>query len=46
VLRARRPLGIGVDLDRPQELVVDALGARPLDDELRQLADLVGVAAP
>jgi alpha-amylase/alpha-mannosidase (GH57 family) len=46
VLRARRPLGIGVDLDRPQELVVDALAARPLDGELRQLADLVGVAAP
>ena len=45
LLRLRRPLGFDVDLDRPQELVVDALAARPDDERVRSLARLVGVAA-
>ena len=47
LLRLRRPLGIGVDLDRPQELVVDAIAANGgPSDGLRALAALVGVATP
>ena len=45
LLKLRRPLAADVDLDRPQELVVDALVERPDDDALRLLAGLVGVAA-
>ena len=45
LLRLRRPLGIDVDLDRPQELVVDALAARPGDEPLRLAGRAVGVAA-
>jgi len=46
VLRLRRPLGLAVDLDRPQELVVDALAATDGDERVRELARLVAVAAP
>jgi hypothetical protein len=34
-----------VELDRSQELVVDALADRPGDERVRSLAVLVGVAA-
>jgi hypothetical protein len=44
VLKLRRPLDLDVDLDRSQELVVDALRVQPGDEALRTLADLVGVA--
>jgi alpha-amylase/alpha-mannosidase (GH57 family) len=44
LLRLRRPLALEIDLDRPQELVVDALAARPADDGPRALAELLGVA--
>jgi alpha-amylase/alpha-mannosidase (GH57 family) len=44
LLRLRRPLGFGVNLDRAQELVVDALGAEPGSERLRALAAAIGVA--
>jgi alpha-amylase/alpha-mannosidase (GH57 family) len=44
LLRLRRPLETGVDLDRPQELVVDALAADPGSDRLRALAAALGIA--
>jgi len=44
LLRLRRPLGIGANLDRPQELVVDALSATPDSEGLRSLAGAIGVA--
>jgi alpha-amylase/alpha-mannosidase (GH57 family) len=49
LLRLRRPLGIGVNLDRAQELVVDALDALDADGDgasprLRSLAAAIGVA--
>jgi hypothetical protein len=44
LLRLRRPLGIGIDLDRSQELVVDALTADPASERLRSLAAAIGVA--
>jgi hypothetical protein len=44
LLRLRRPLGFGVNLDRAQELVVDAVTAEPASDRLRSLAAAIGVA--
>jgi hypothetical protein len=44
LLRLRRPLGAGVNLDRAQELVVDALAEQPASERLRSLAAALGVA--
>nr|MBA2280880.1 hypothetical protein [Acidimicrobiia bacterium] len=44
LLALRRPLGVGVDLDRPQEVVVDAIAAAPGDQVLGRLAHDLGVA--
>lgn len=44
LLRLGRTLGVGVDLDRAQEHVVDALTAHPDDARLRELAEALHVA--
>jgi hypothetical protein len=46
LLALRRPLRTGIDLDRAQELVVDALAAAPDDDLIAALAASLGVAQP
>jgi hypothetical protein len=46
LLSLRRPLGTGVDLDRAQELVVEALAAAPSDATASTLAASLGVAVP
>jgi alpha-amylase/alpha-mannosidase (GH57 family) len=46
LLALRRALGVRIDLDRPQELVVGALAADPGDEALRALAEALGVAPP
>ena len=46
LLALRRPLGTGIDLDRAQELVVDALAAAPDDERAAALAASLGVAVP
>jgi alpha-amylase/alpha-mannosidase (GH57 family) len=44
LLRLRRPLGADIDLDRAQEVVVDALAAHPGAGHLHALAADLGVA--
>jgi Domain of unknown function (DUF3536) len=46
LLALRRPLGTGIDLDRAQELLVDALAASPGDERVVALAVALGVAVP
>jgi hypothetical protein len=44
LLRLRRPLGLSINLDRAQELVVDALAASPGSERLAALGAAIGVA--
>jgi hypothetical protein len=44
LLDLRRVLDVGIDLDRPQELVVEALDSEPDSASLRALAAAIGVA--
>jgi alpha-amylase/alpha-mannosidase (GH57 family) len=44
LLDLRRVLDVGIDLDRPQELVVEALDSEPDRASLRALAAAIGVA--
>jgi hypothetical protein len=46
LLALRRPLRTGVDLDRAQELVVEALTTAPGDEQVARLAVALGVAVP
>jgi hypothetical protein len=44
LLRLRRPLGVAINLDRAQELVVDALAVSPGSERLAALGAAIGVA--
>ncbi|MGH9139239.1 MAG: DUF3536 domain-containing protein [Acidimicrobiales bacterium] len=44
LVRLRRTLEVWVDIDRAQELVVDALAGDGADQRVKQLADVLGVA--
>lgn len=44
LLELRRVLGVDIDLDRPQELVVEAIEADPAAAAMRSLAAAIGVA--
>jgi hypothetical protein len=46
LLALRRPLRTGIDLDRAQELVVEALTTAPGDEQVARLAVALGVAVP